>query len=262
MRSRRLILAFVLVLLVGLTLPASAHFTMVLPGGDLEVTPEDFNVKEGETVNLKILWGHPFEHHLIDAPKAKGLEVQIRGPKGGVKSLKLKETKIEGKRAYETSFKADQLGDYLVLARLRAEEHGLIDHTKAVIHCGPVQMGWSQNTDREQEIIPLTRLYGLEEGFVFSGKVLYKGEPLPSAKVVVEKYYEKSKAEEVLSELEEKNLPDSMITRVTTTDPDGVFSYTLDEPGIWFLGATKPKENGMDSRAVLIVPVRESFPEE
>lgn len=266
MRRIRLIPVFMLILLVGLTLCLSAHpnphFTMIVPGEDLEVTPDDFNAKEGETVNLKILWGHPYEHHLFDAPKAKEVSARLRSPTGELISLDLNETKIEGKRAYETSFKADQLGDYLVLVKLVAKEHGLVDRVKAVIHCGPVQMGWSENTNRKQEIIPLTRPYGLEEGFVFSGRVLYQGEPLSYAKVEVEKYHSKPQAEEVLSLLEERSMPDpdSMITRVTTTDPNGVFSYTLDEAGIWFLGALGPKENGLVQRAVFIVPVRERFP--
>ena len=54
--------AFMAVFLIG---TAGAHFTMVFPGGDMDVTPEDYTAKVGETKEVWIIWGHPYEHILL-----------------------------------------------------------------------------------------------------------------------------------------------------------------------------------------------------
>jgi len=156
------------------------------------------------------------------------------------------------------------MGDYIVTVKLVAEEHGLIDYAKAIIHCGEeAWTGWDAVVGQEAEVVPLTRPYGIEEGFVFSGKALFNGEPLTDAVVEVEKYHSKEEAEPIVSLAEEKfkEDPPMMFTRVVKTNERGEFSYTLDEPGIWFIGAYA-EEDGMEKRGVLIVPVLEMFPPE
>ncbi len=51
-----------------------------------------------------------------------------------------------------------------------------------------------------------------------------------------------------------------MFTRVTKTNAAGEFAYTLDEPGIWFVGAYGPEVEGLTQRSVFIIPVLEAFP--
>jgi cobalt/nickel transport protein len=51
-----------------------------------------------------------------------------------------------------------------------------------------------------------------------------------------------------------------VFTRLTKSNDAGDFVYTLDEPGIWFVGATMEPEEGQPVRGVFIVPVIESFP--
>lgn len=258
----------VMMLLLAFAAPVSAHpdphFTMLLPGEDMEVSAADYIATLGETKTVTILWGHPYEHQLFDCPVVP--EVQLRDPEGGIAALTPTEVTVEGKKAYRVSFTIENLGDHILTARLVAEEHGLIDYTKTVIHCGEeAWMGWDAEVGQEVEIIPFTRPYGLEEGFVFAGKALLSnGAPLAGAIVEVEVYHTKSVGDEVVAEAEERfrEDPPMMFTRVTTTNSLGEFSYTLDEPGIWFIGVTKEVEGGLDQRAVMVVPVLEAFPAE
>ena len=241
---------------------ASAHFTMLLPGGDLEVTADDYIATLGETKTVMILWGHPFEHVIFDCLVAP--EVSLRDPEGGITKLTPSEIAVGGKKAYQVSFTIEKLGDSILCAKLTEEEHGLVDYTKAVFHCGEeAWYGWEAQVEQKVEVIPYTRPYGLEEGFVFTGKALYNGAPLRGATVEVEMYHTKSVGDAVVAKTEERfpEDPPMMFTRVTTTNQSGEFAYTLDEPGIWFVGATKEVEGGLDERGVLIVPVLAAFPE-
>ncbi len=239
------------------------HFTMVFPGGDMKVTQEDFIAEKGETKNIIIAWGHPYEHILFDCPE--NLQVSVRKPDGSKKELTPSQTTIQGKKAYEVSYTVDQRGDSIISVRLVAQDHGLIDYTKTIIHCGKEQWkGWNAKVGQEVEIIPYMRPYGMEEGFVFSGKALYNEKELENATVEVEKYHQKERADEIVSQAEDKYPydPPMVYTRITETNTNGEFSYTLDEPGIWYVGATKEIENEMPRRGVIQLPIMESFPAE
>lgn len=259
-----IVIGAVLALTLAIAAPVAAHFTMLLPGDDMEVTADDYIATLGETKTVTILWGHPYEHILFDCPES--LKVQLRDPEGAVTTLNPSETTVEGEKAFDVTFTVEKLGDYIVAAELVEEDHGLIDYTKAVIHNGEeAWVGWDAVVGQEVEIIPYTRPYGIEEGFVFTGKaILADGTPLAGAPVEIEVYHTKSIGDEVVAEAEERfpKDPPMMFTRVTTTNSLGEFTYTLDEPGIWFIGVTKEIDDGLDQRAVMIVPVYEAFPPE
>ncbi len=253
------------ILLVGLLLAsavgmASAHFTMIFPG-TMEPKAEDYIASQGETKTIWIVWGHPYECIILDFPVEP--EMHVRKPDGTVEKLTLSEITVQGKKAYKTSFIVDQMGDSIVYVKVEAEEHDLIDYTKAVIHSGEeVWEGWDAEVGQEAEVIPYMRPYGMEESFVFSGKALYNGELLPDATVEVEKYNPKETADKLVEEVKEKYSqdPPMIFTRVTKTNEAGDFIYSLDEPGIWFVGATKEVEDGLDKRGVFIIPVLAAFP--
>ncbi len=81
---------------------------------------------------------------------------------------------------------------------------------------------------------PLTRPYGLEPGMVFQAQL-----PAPAAGLVEIERYNPTPPE---------NLPpDEQITRTARTDPNGVVTATLTDPGWWSLtagrdGGTRPRE--------------------
>jgi cobalt/nickel transport protein len=124
--------------------------------------------------------------------------------------------------------------------------------------------GWDSMVDQQTEIIPYMRPYGMEEGFVFAGKALYNGEPLAGADVEVEIYHDLEAGIEIVEQAEELFPYDApmVFTRLTRSNADGEFMYTLDEPGIWFVGATMEPEEGQSVRGVFIIPVLEEFPAE
>jgi len=238
----------------------SAHFTMVLPGKTLSPTADDFMAELGETKTIWILWGHPYEHIIFDCPKPA---IWVRDPEGNVEELSPAKKAVEGKKVWEVSFTATKRGDYIVYVNLKAEEHETFDHLKTVIHCdGEVWKGWNAPTGQKVEIIPYTRPYGLEEGFVFCGKAIYEGKVMKNRTVEIEKYHPRDVAEKLVPEAEEKFQPNPscMYTRVTTTNDNGEFCFTLDEPGIWYIAVYGPEEEGLEQRAVIQIPVRKAFP--
>ncbi|HIE31293.1 MAG TPA: DUF4198 domain-containing protein, partial [Methanosarcinales archaeon] len=117
---------------------------------------------------------------------------------------------------------------------------------------------------QETEIIPYMRPYGMEEGFVFAGKALYGGKALAGAPVEVEIYHTLDAGKEIV-ELAEGMFPydpPMVFTRLTSSNANGEFMYTLDEPGIWFVGATMEPEGESAVRGVFVIPLIEEFPPE
>ena len=237
---------------------ASAHFTMLFPGGGMDVSPEDYIASLGEEKTVLITWGCPFKElfDCIDVP-----EVYVRAPDGNVTQLTPVETSVDGVKAYKVSFTIDKRGDYIVSAAMNvsAIKGEFVDHAKAVIHCGQATWkGWDAELGDKVEIIPYIRPYGIEEGFVFRARALQDGEPLTNTTVFVVKY-RLSDDPEVLKKAEAIYPQDSwmMVKGYTKTDSDGNFVYTLDEPGVWTIAAFG---KGVMERSIFIVPVFESFP--
>ena len=242
----------------GIVGVASAHFTMLFPGGDKDVRPEDYIASFGEEKTVLITWGCPFKElfDCIDVP-----EVYVRDPDGIVTQLTPVETSVDGVKAYKVSFIVDKRGDYMVYATMNvsAIKGTFVDHAKAVIHCGQaIWKGWDAEVGERVEIIPCMRPYGLEEGAVFKARALQDGEPLINTTVFVVKY-RLSDDPEVLKKAEAiyPQDPWMVVKGHTKTDADGYFVYTLDEPGVWIIAVF-----GKDlmERGIFILPVFESFP--
>jgi len=270
--------ALAALLLIACTGMAGAHFTMVFPSDSeatvWDVTPEDYIATLGETKTVYVMWGHPYEHISFDMASAP--EISVTKPDGTVEQLTPEQITVPGQHedgspgdfvAYKASFTVDQDGDSIVLVKYEDPDENLIDYCKVVIHCGmETWYGWDSEVAAEQtEVIPYVRPYGMEGGFVFSGNAKYGGQPLPGATVEVEKYHTLDVGKEIVEVAEEKFSydPPMVFTRQVTTNRNGDFSYTLDEPGIWFVCAAKESDTGGRTlRGVFIVPVLEEFPEE
>jgi len=254
---------------------ASAHFTMVFPSDSedtvWDVAPEDYIAELGETKTVYIMWGHPYEH--ISFNMASVPEVSVMKPDGTVEQLTTEEISVEGMDedgntgvsfiAYKASFTVDQMGDTVVFVKYEDEDENLIDYTKAVIHSGEeMWTGWDAKVGQQTEILPYMRPYGMEEGFVFAGKAMYNGQPLTGADVEIEIYHTLDLGIEIVETAEKMFSydPPMVFTRLTKSNANGEFVYTLDEPGIWFVGATMEPESGRNVRGVFIVPVLEAFP--
>lgn len=230
-RARQTILLLMICFIIlPLTGTVAGHFNFFIPG--------EWSMSDGVSNNIDIIWGHPYEGLYFDAPPITSLNVM--GPDGFSLPLTPVQNTYGGVGSgcgyWSTSFKPPVRGDYILFADfepmvVEEEEIAWEDHVKAVFHY-KASNGWDRRTGQIMEIVPLTRPYGLEEGFIFTGQVFYNNTPLGSAPVEIEKYYSPGVCTD-------NNLPaDAMVTRLTTTDVNGVFSFTLDEPGMWILCAS------------------------
>jgi cobalt/nickel transport protein len=218
---RRLLLPLAAAVLAVFAAPALAHYNMLLL--------DKHSVKKDEAVTLTYQWGHPFEHQLFDAPAPEKLTVLAPDGKATDLTKSLEKTTVpaaEGKTvtAYRLKFTPDQRGDYVFLLQtppiwMEEEEEFFQDTVKTVLHV-QAQKGWDEAVTRDFEPIPLTRPYGLQPGMVFQAQV--KG--TAGALVEVERY----------NAAPPKELPpDEFITRSVKSDPGGVATCTLTDPGWW-----------------------------
>ena len=228
---RRTQLAILLLLLGSTPASVQAHYNMLLPNKS--------SVKKGETVTITYQWGHPFEHQLFDAPAPESLVVVA--PDGTKRDLLKSLSKIdvpsgEGKKVtgFQFRFTVEQRGDYVFLLNtppiwMEEEQEFYQDVVKVVLHV-QAQKGWDAVAGGGFELLPLTRPYGLTPGMVFQAQCRAGGKPLESALVEIERY----------NAVPPKALPpDEQITRTAKTDPNGVVTATLTDPGWWCLAAQR-----------------------
>src|SRR5262249_41576873 len=124
---------------------------------------------------------------------------------------------------------------------------------RVVLHV-QTQKGWDAKNGAGLDMVPLTRPYGLQAGMVFQAQVLApvvalgapKNQPLPGSLVEVERYNPQPPKELP---------PDEQITRAVKTDPNGVVTCTLTEPGWWCL--TARRDGGTRQHQGTAYPVRE-----
>jgi cobalt/nickel transport protein len=246
---KRLLFPLTAALLFLTAAPAGAHYNMLLL--------DKHSVKKDEAVTLTYQWGHPFEHQLFDAPQPEKLIVLAPDGKATDLTKSLEKTTVpaaEGKKvtAYRVKFTPEQRGDYVFVLQtppiwMEEDQEFLQDTVKVVVHV-QAQKGWDAALSPDFEPVPLTRPYGLQPGMVFQTRtkavlpVPFEGkpgelpplnpplklQPLGGALVEVERY----------NAAPPKELPpDEHITRVVKTDPGGVATCTLTDPGWWSVTA-------------------------
>jgi cobalt/nickel transport protein len=212
------------------TFPAKGHFTMLLP--------QAASVKRGEAVTILYQWGHPFEHQLFDAPAPEGMYVVAPDGKKTDLVKTLEKTAVPGSdgkkvNAYRLRFKPEQRGDYLFVLTtppiwMEEEKEFYQDTVKVIVHV-QAQKGWDA-AGPGWELVPLTRPYGLQPGMVFQAQLVSAGKPLAGSLIEIERY----------NAVAPKELPaEEQITRACKTDPNGVVTCTLTEPGWWCLTAQR-----------------------
>ncbi len=190
-----------------------------------------------ETVNLMFAVGHPYEQEYAESGKPEKIVAILPDGKTADLTNELKEGKysVDDLVAdiWEFTYKPTQPGDTIVA--LDSEPVFGLNNTleqeylKICVHAED-QGGWDQRTGQPIEIVPLTRPYGLEEGFVFTGRLMKGDQGLAGVDVEIEQFLTHIPA---LADLP----PEPLITKVVKTDPNGVFSYTLPHTGWWILAA-------------------------
>ena len=224
---------------------ASAHFNMLLP--------PTASARKGEALTLTYQWGHPFEHQLFDAPQPQSLIVLAPDGKKTELRDKLERTTLKSEQkevqAHRLPFTPEQRGDYVFLLQtppiwMEEDEEFLQDTVKVVLHV-QVQKGWDAAGREDFEFVPLTRPYGLRPSMVFQARIrtrlMVKSAPGPVGSDV-KREDALTPLADCLVEVERYNAtppkelpPDEHITRTVKTDPNGVVTTTLTEPGWWAL---------------------------
>jgi cobalt/nickel transport protein len=236
----RLALTLLAWMLVGSSF-AEAHYNMLLP--------ERASAKKDAPVTFIYQWGHPFEQQLFDAPAPTRLAVFAPDGKEGdlTKALeKVKSVTADGKQvtAYRLRFKPDQRGDYTFVLYtppiwMEEDKEFVQDIVQVVLHV-QAQKGWDVDTGQRFKLLPLTRPYGLQPGMVFQAQVVAPTpgglghplgvKPLAGSLVEVERY--NARPPRPLP-------PDEQITRTVRTDPNGIVTCTLTDPGWWCITAQR-----------------------
>lgn len=234
------------VALAGGTSIAHAHFNILFP--DVASTK-----REG-TVKFVYQWGHPFEHQLFDAPLPVSLIAMFPDSKklDISKSLEKATAKSEGKdvTVYRFSFVPEGRGDHVFVLKtppiwMEEEKFFFEDSVRVGLHV-LTQKGWDQSLGTGFELVPLTRPYGLQAGMVFQAQALVDGKPVARSLVEIERY----------NSAPPKMLPDDEhITRQAKTDPNGVLTCTLTEPGWWCV--TVQRDGGTREHMGKAYPVRQ-----
>src|SRR5262249_1817538 len=128
------------------------------------------------------------------------------------------------------------------------DQEFLQDIVKVVLHV-QAQKGWDAAAKALPELVPLTRPYGLQAGMGFPAPALAPAkagpEPLPPTPGGNERYTPPPPQEPP---------PDEHITRTAKTDPNGVVTCTLTEPGWWSL--TTQVDHGQKEHKGKNYPVR------
>jgi len=224
-----------------------AHYSMLFP--------QVASVRRGQEVTILFQWGHPFEHQLGNATAPQRLTAWSPSGKRADLTKTLEEVTVpgpEGKkvRAFQCRFMPEERGDFVFILHgspiwMEEDHEFFVDTVQVVLHV-QVQKGWDASLGKGLEMTPLTRPYGLQPGMVFQARILADGQALAGTTVEVERYNVTPPA---------SLPPDEHITRTAKTDPSGVVTVSLMEPG--WSGLTATRTLGKKERDGKSFPIRE-----
>ncbi len=204
---------------------ATAHFQYLLPSKVLVAATD------GRQVELTVAFGHPFVGKMMEMAKPERFGVFHEGKAVDLMN-KLVPVRLKGCSAWKCKYDLTTPGEYVFFVRPKPywepSEEKFIQHvTKVFVDFMGVEGDWMKPLGLKAEIVPLCRPYGLLEGFVFTGRALFKGKPMKNARVEVE-YYADGGMEAANEVLE---------AWVLQTDETGKFSLALPRAGWWSIAA-------------------------
>jgi cobalt/nickel transport protein len=237
---KKLFFCLVLCGLCVASVPASAHFGMIIPSDQMVMQGED------TTVKLDLMFWHPFENQGMNLEKPAKFQVMFNGKNhdlmGALTSAKNGERQI-----WKAEYQIKRPGAYIFSMEPKpywepAEDVFIIHYTKVVVAAFGLDGGWDAEVGLKTEIVPLSKPFGLYTGNVFQGIVKLDGKPVPYAEVEVEYYNKDGKV---------KAPTDYMVTQTIKADSNGVFTYAAPKAGWWGFAALntadfKIKHEGQD----------------
>lgn len=181
-------------------------------------------------INLTYSFMHPFEQEFMNLEKPNVIAVFDNEKTTNLENLNVKKS---GENGYFTAnYKVEKPNVYQFFMEPKpyfepAEEKFIKHITKTIVNTHGFGDGWDKKIGVKAEIIPLTRPFGLYNGNIFSGIVLYKGKPASEVEVEIELYNDKGL----------KAPSEDHITQVVKTDKDGKFSFVMPKSGWWGFAA-------------------------
>ena len=220
-----------MLLMISVSLPAQAHFGMIIPSDTMVMQ------NESRAVELEISFSHPFEMIGMNMERPKEFSVFYNGLSQSLISG-LTQAKVLEASAWRCAYKIKRPGAYIFYVEPTpywepAEDAFIIHFTKTVIAAFGDDEGWDAELRQKTEIVPLSRPFGLYTGNVFQGIVKLNGRPVPHSKIEVE-YYNQHQNITVAN--------DYMITQTVKADQNGVFTYAVPKSGWWGFAALNPAE--------------------
>jgi len=233
-----IIMSIVIIISAG---SALAHYGMLIPSDSMVMQ------NDNRTVNLTLSFSHPFEGEGMELVKPVVFGAMVNGKRVNLLNT-LKETKVMGHTAWETSYTIKRPGVYMFYMEPKpywepAENCYIIHYTKTVVTAFGDDEGWDQEIGLKTEIVPLSKPYGLYAGNVFQGIVKLDGKPVPFSEVEVEYYNKDGKA---------KAPTDYMVTQTIKADINGVFTYAAPKVGWWGFAALNTSEEKIKGKDVEI----------
>lgn len=232
-------------LLIGLllaTLPAHAHFQVIVPSAD------SVDDASGGSVVLDLVFTHPMQRGPVMA-MARPARFGVKAD-GRVQDLapSLQPKPVDGKPAWTAAYAIKAPGDYVFFVEPQpywepAEGKLIIHYAKVVVDGFGAGDGWDAMVGLPVEIRPLTRPYGVWTGNVFRGIVEKAGKPVPFAEIEVE----------WLNDGSVKPPADAFVTQVIKADAAGTFAYAMPRAGWWGFAALVEAEQprpGPDGKPV------------
>jgi len=207
--------------------PAFAHFGMIIPSRTMIKTDAE------KTINLDLLFWHPFENQGMNLAKPKSFSLFSNGTRSDLLSS-LKPAKQGGFDVWKAAYRAERPGLLAFVMEPQpywAQEEGrfIVHITKSYVAAFGEGEGWDKPLGLAAEIVPLCAPYGLYAGNVFQGQVLVDGKPAPGAQVEVEFYPGPGKKGQAPGDL--------MVTQTVKADPNGIFTYAAPKAGWWGFAA-------------------------
>ena len=201
-----------------------AHFQTVM-------TDQSVVEQKNPKVSIQYEFTHPFEQQSMNMQKPKEAGVFFEGKKTSLLS-NLQSVEKNKMTMWKSEYTIKEPGVYHFyvdpMPYFEPAEDKFIRHqTKTIVDAFNSGEGWDKPIGLKAEIIPLSRPYSLYAGNLFSGKVLYKGKPVPNAEIEIEYYNTKGL----------KTPNDMYVTQVVKADNNGVFHVALPLEGWWGFAA-------------------------
>ncbi|VAW86685.1 hypothetical protein MNBD_GAMMA17-589 [hydrothermal vent metagenome] len=209
-----------LALLFGVT-TASAHYPFLI--GDR--SPDMGH--RGGIINLTYGLGELHEDVFVTARTPDW----VRGYTFDGDTFELTDKLQKKGEVFTIKYRSRRIGDTWVVAHVPmtwSKHDSTFTETtvRTVIHQG-LSRGWETPLGLPLEIVPLNQPYGLLPGDSFRVELLHNGEPLTDAKIYAEKYYDPP--------LQKPYPSESLLTRTSRTDRNGIANINLHSAGWWVL---------------------------